>query len=146
MAEELEIGPGTKLDVVSHSDELLGLRASYEGGGKPPPPHLHPAQDERFEILAGTMRAKVAGLEQTLSAGEVLEIPRRTVHQMWNEGEEQALVRLGDEARRAHARVVPRGRSGPARRAPRRPGDAARALQRHLSPGRRLSQSPISAR
>ena len=93
MAEKLTIADGTKLTVISRSEELLELEVSYDGGGTPPPPHLHPAQDERFEILAGTITAKLDGREQELSAGEVLEIPRNTVHQMWNAGGERAVVR-----------------------------------------------------
>ena len=90
--EELTIGIGTTLSVVSHSEELLELRASYEGRGAPPPAHLHPAQDERFEILAGSMTAKIAGREHELGVGDVLEVPHSTVHQMWNPGEERAVV------------------------------------------------------
>src|SRR5262245_28086416 len=90
--EQLRIGPGTKLLVLSHDKEALVLEASYAGGGSPPPAHLHPAQEERFEIRVGEMQAIVAGERRSLPAGEVLEIPRETVHQMWNEGEREATV------------------------------------------------------
>ncbi len=90
--EELAIGPGTMLRVVAEDEQALELEATYVGGGAPPPAHLHPAQDEHFEILEGTMRALVAGQARTLGVGETLDIPRGTVHQMWNEGEAQAIV------------------------------------------------------
>ena len=92
MAEELQLGPATTLTVVEHDDEELLLRASYAGGGVAPPAHLHPAQDERFEVLSGAMRASVDGVEHELAAGSVLEISRGSVHQMWNAAGEPAVV------------------------------------------------------
>jgi hypothetical protein len=78
--------------VVAHSDELLQLQATYAGGGTAPPAHLHPAQDERFEVLAGVMSTRVSQRDGRLAGGEVLEIPRGTAHQMWNAGDEPAVV------------------------------------------------------
>ncbi len=92
MSEELVLGPGTTLRVLSHDEHALVLEATYAGGSSPPPPHLHPAQDERFEVCAGAMHALVGSEQHTIATGEVLEIPRGTVHQMWNEGDEQAVV------------------------------------------------------
>jgi quercetin dioxygenase-like cupin family protein len=92
MPEELKLGPATTLRVIADGDEALVLRATYEGGGTPPPAHLHPDQDERFEVLAGSMRARVDGREHELVTGAVLEIPRDTAHQMWNAADEQAVV------------------------------------------------------
>lgn len=92
MFEELEIGPGTRLRVISCSGELLELQATYNGGGSPPPAHLHPSQDEHFEVLHGEMRTRVAGQNRTLTAGEKLDVPCNTVHQMWNESDAEALV------------------------------------------------------
>lgn len=93
MDEELKIGPGTRLVVVARSDEVLELQATYDAGGSPPPPHLHPQQDERFEMLAGAMQATVDGQRLEISAGDVLEVPRNSVHQLWNAGKETAVVR-----------------------------------------------------
>jgi quercetin dioxygenase-like cupin family protein len=86
--EQLRIAAGTVLSVLSQTKQQLELSASYEAGGTAPPAHLHPVQDERFEVLAGAMRVRVAGQERELAAGEVLEIPRGTAHQMWNGSEE----------------------------------------------------------
>jgi mannose-6-phosphate isomerase-like protein (cupin superfamily) len=90
--EELELGPGTTLRVVSHEQQELVFQARYAGGGSPPPAHLHPAQDERFEIQSGAMTAIVAGEQQLIAGGEALEIPRGTAHQMWNAGAQPAVV------------------------------------------------------
>jgi len=92
MSEELALGPATTLRVLSHDEQALVLEATYAGGSSPPPAHLHPAQDERFEVRAGEMYALVGGERRTIALGEVLEIPAGTVHQMWNEGDEQAVV------------------------------------------------------
>ena len=43
-------------------------------------------------MLAGTVRARVDGREQALVPGDSLEIPRGSVHQMWNQAEEPARV------------------------------------------------------
>jgi quercetin dioxygenase-like cupin family protein len=72
--------------------ELLEMEASYEPGSVEPPEHLHPNQDERFEILAGTMEARIAGQSQLLEAGEEVFIPAGTPHAMWNGGTETARV------------------------------------------------------
>lgn len=92
MAEELRLGPTTTLRVVAHDEHALQLRATYEGASAAPPAHLHPAQDERFEVLSGSMRALVDGRELELPTGAVLEIDRGTAHQMWNAGDEPAAV------------------------------------------------------
>ena len=53
-------------------------------------------------MLAGTLQARVDGVEHALVAGDVLEIPRGAVHQLWNEGDEPA---------RALWRTSPAGRT-----------------------------------
>lgn len=86
------MGPGTRLLVLAHEQRELTFEAHYDGEGSPPPAHLHPAQDERFEVQSGAMQALLAGEARTVAAGEVLEIPRGTTHQMWNAGTEPAVV------------------------------------------------------
>jgi mannose-6-phosphate isomerase-like protein (cupin superfamily) len=44
-------------------------------------------------VLAGAVRTRVAGAEGALEQGEMLEIPRGTLHQMWNAGQETAVMR-----------------------------------------------------
>lgn len=93
MTEELAIGPGTSLRVLVHDDQALELEATYAPGGTPPPAHFHPEQDERFEVLAGAMHVRLDGRDCTIGEADVLEVPRGTVHQMWNEGAEPAAMR-----------------------------------------------------
>lgn len=58
----------------------------YEPGNPRPPAHYHPRQEERIEILSGTLKAKLRGKDLSLSSGDVIEIPSGAVHEMWNEG------------------------------------------------------------
>jgi mannose-6-phosphate isomerase-like protein (cupin superfamily) len=89
----LRLSPNSTLEIRASDPDALEVEATYDGGDSPPPSHLHPAQDEHFEVLEGSMRAIVGGEEQSLGAGEELDIPRETPHQMWNPGEATARVR-----------------------------------------------------
>jgi mannose-6-phosphate isomerase-like protein (cupin superfamily) len=66
--------------------ELLELESRWERGGAPLPEHVHPSQSEHFELLEGTLIARVNGAERTLAAGDALELPAGTPHTMWNPG------------------------------------------------------------
>jgi mannose-6-phosphate isomerase-like protein (cupin superfamily) len=50
----------------------------------PPDDHVHCAQSERIEVLAGTLRARIGGREHVLRAGTVITIPPGTPHAVWN--------------------------------------------------------------
>ena len=93
MADSLKLTPKESLTVRSSTPDMLEVEAEYGPSGSPPPKHLHPEQDEHFEVLAGELRARVDGEERTLKAGDTLDVPRRTPHQMWNPGGEPARVR-----------------------------------------------------
>ena len=69
----------------SSSGERVVVEISYEGGPDRPPPHFHPNQTERFEVLEGKMEAVIDGEEQSFEAGDRFEVPPGTVHQMWSE-------------------------------------------------------------
>ena len=91
MSELLKITPTESLEVRSSTADALEVEATYRTG-EPPPKHFHPAQDEHFEVLAGSIRVKVDGHERTLSEGEQIDIPRGAVHQIWNPGSAAARV------------------------------------------------------
>jgi quercetin dioxygenase-like cupin family protein len=93
MGETLSLNPTDTIEIVSAKESELEVVAAYAPGGSPPPPHWHPAQDERFEVLAGSVTALVEGQERALSAGERIGIDRGQVHQIWNPGELPARVR-----------------------------------------------------
>ena len=84
--QEIEGFGGMRLRVVTVEPEELMMEATYSGEAGMPPAHLHPKQDERFEVLEGTMRAVVDGEEGVYSAGEAFEVPAGTPHQMAAEG------------------------------------------------------------
>ena len=99
--------------------DLLEMEATYEPGSVEPPEHFHPNQDERFEILAGTIEAQIGGDRRTLRTGDVVDVPARTVHAMWNGSDEQARVNWqtrpalrSEEFFRALARVAAAAMSG----------------------------------
>ena len=79
-------------DADSTDGELFEVEATYEPGAQMPLEHFHPAQDEHFEIRAGSMGARIAGRESVFRQGDTIDIPRETVHAMWNAGEEPAVV------------------------------------------------------
>jgi mannose-6-phosphate isomerase-like protein (cupin superfamily) len=72
--------------------ELHEMRATYGPGSPLPPAHLHPDQDERFEVLEGVLTFVVEGIETSVAAGEDLEVPRGAVHQVSNTGEVDAVA------------------------------------------------------
>ena len=86
MADMLRLTPHETVTIRVSSPELLEVEGSWGPEGKPPPPHYHPAQDEHFEVLEGTLTAKLGGEESDLEAGQMLDIPRGTHHQIWNRG------------------------------------------------------------
>lgn len=85
MSETLHITPQETVTVLTDAPELLAVEARYTPGPKKPPKHHHPAQDEHFEVLEGTLTAVVDGRASALRAGDTLDIPRGAVHQMWAE-------------------------------------------------------------
>jgi len=50
-----------------------------------PGDHIHTQQEERLEVLEGTVRCRVAGAEHILRRGQTMVIPPGTSHAVWNE-------------------------------------------------------------
>ena len=93
MPRTLKITPTESVTVRDSGPDVLEVEATYGKAGKPPPKHFHPNQDEHFEVLDGSLRARVGDEEdRTLATDDAIDIPRRTVHQMWNPGPEPARV------------------------------------------------------
>jgi quercetin dioxygenase-like cupin family protein len=78
---------------VSESEELLVMESSYAAGGAPAPAHLHPAQEERFTVLTGAVRARVNGQERILREGDELVIEAGTAHEFGGHPDEPGTVR-----------------------------------------------------
>jgi quercetin dioxygenase-like cupin family protein len=68
--------------------EPLLVHLHVRPGGAVSGEHLHPALQERFLVLEGTLDTKVDGVERTLSAGEAVTVPAGVWHDWWNAGSE----------------------------------------------------------
>jgi mannose-6-phosphate isomerase-like protein (cupin superfamily) len=88
--ELLHLGDHETLRIISESRDELIVEATWTPGGSPPPSHLHPAQDEHFEVRSGHLTAIVGREQRLLGPGDTLHIPRRVPHKMWNAGTETA--------------------------------------------------------
>jgi quercetin dioxygenase-like cupin family protein len=52
--------------------------------------HVHPHQEERFQVLRGTVGFRVGGEEIVAGPGQRLTVPAGTAHKFWNAGEDEA--------------------------------------------------------
>ena len=87
-----KLTPTESVTLRSETPEAIEVEALYGPGGDPPPAHLHPSQDEHFEVLEGTLTVRLGGDERVLRAGESIDVPRGTPHQMWNADGQPARV------------------------------------------------------
>jgi mannose-6-phosphate isomerase-like protein (cupin superfamily) len=55
--------------------------------------HVHPKQEERFEIVSGTLGLEMRDEEIVAGPGETVTIPAGTPHRFWNAGEDEARFR-----------------------------------------------------
>lgn len=46
--------------------------------------HVHPEQEERWEVRAGELRVAFEGTERTLTEGEAITLPADVPHRHWN--------------------------------------------------------------
>lgn len=90
------LSPKERLTITSSAadsrGELLAMEAQYAPGGRPPPEHYHPAQEEKFTGVSGTVTARIDGVERTIGPGEMVTIAAGTKHAFWNPGTEPATV------------------------------------------------------
>ena len=81
---QFQLSPTQTLTVVERGESFVVDAEWQPGGTGEPPNHLHPGQDEHFEVLEGELQVEVDGRPLTIRAGETLSIPRATPHRMWN--------------------------------------------------------------
>lgn len=112
--------------------ELLAFDFALRPGGMVPFPHVHPFQEERFEVVAGRMRFREGWRTFVAGSGDVVVVAPGVLHSFANSGEEEARLRI--EVRPALAmermfaeivRLAEAGRMG-RRGLPRNPFDLAR--------------------
>ena len=87
-----------KLTFVETSASTGGERVVVDlelaAGGKVPGVHVHPKQDETFEVLAGTMKFRYGMKTIVAEAGETVVVPAGKVHAFANAGDVAAHVRV----------------------------------------------------
>jgi mannose-6-phosphate isomerase-like protein (cupin superfamily) len=91
--ETLQLTPGETVTIVESTPKALTVEATYEHSDRPPPMHSHPAQEEHFEVLTGTVTVRYGGERTELGPGETLDIPAGMAHQMHNAADAPARVR-----------------------------------------------------
>lgn len=97
--------PVTGERVVWHSvaadtgGDRLELELFAQPGGFVAAAHVHPNQEERFEVVAGKLAMVVDGEERTLGPGDVAVVPPGRPHAWWNAGPVE--VRIKGEIRPA---------------------------------------------
>jgi mannose-6-phosphate isomerase-like protein (cupin superfamily) len=74
--------------------ELLSFDLELSPDGHVPGMHVHPAQEERFEIVSGKMRFRKGLRTVVAEAGDVVVVPAGTAHKFANAGDETAVVRV----------------------------------------------------
>jgi quercetin dioxygenase-like cupin family protein len=74
---------------------LLTIDLELPPGGRVPGGlHIHPLQEERFEVVEGTMRFRMRRRRIIARPGDVVVVPPRLPHDFANAGDETALVRV----------------------------------------------------
>lgn len=87
----VRLGPGQTLTIVSSTPGALDVESRWDPAGSPPRKHLHPHQDEHFEILSGRLTVQLGSeAPRTYATGETVDVPRGVVHRMWNPQDEPA--------------------------------------------------------
>jgi quercetin dioxygenase-like cupin family protein len=74
--------------------ELLRIDMRVRPGGFASGEHIHPRQEERFQIEQGQITLRIRGQERLCQAGEEVTIAPGTPHVWWNSGSEELRVTL----------------------------------------------------
>jgi uncharacterized cupin superfamily protein len=73
--------------------EELHLSGSLPPHRQGPPLHIHFGEDERGEVVSGTVSASVDGTQLVVEAGGSAHFPKGSVHRWWNDGDEELVLR-----------------------------------------------------
>jgi quercetin dioxygenase-like cupin family protein len=74
--------------------ELLEFDLVVEPHGRVPGGHVHPGQQESFEVQAGIVKFRKGLRTVTAGAGEQVVVPPGTFHRFANAGDEPAVIRV----------------------------------------------------
>jgi Uncharacterized conserved protein, contains double-stranded beta-helix domain len=76
----------------STSGELLRFEFWMRAGASAPPLHVHPRQEERIEVVSGSVRSVSGGVERVLGPGETISSPPGEPHTVGPAGVDAALM------------------------------------------------------
>jgi mannose-6-phosphate isomerase-like protein (cupin superfamily) len=74
------------------ADEWLQLELRAAPRWSAGPVHVHPKQEERIEVIAGTLASQLGGREKTCRPGEVVRVPAGAPHTIWNAGDSELVL------------------------------------------------------
>ena len=74
--------------------EYLELELRLAADGKVPGMHVHPEQEERFEVLEGRMKFRMGMRTIEAGPGDVVTVPPGKAHKFANVGEGRAVARV----------------------------------------------------
>jgi quercetin dioxygenase-like cupin family protein len=72
--------------------DLFRAEGAFPAGGFAGVEHIHPYQDEHFEVLAGQAAFSIDGVERVLGAGQTVDVPGGTKHTFRNAGDDEMRV------------------------------------------------------
>lgn len=72
--------------------ELFAFDLYARPAGRVAAAHVHPSQEERFTVRAGTIGMVVGGEERVATAGEQIVVAAGVAHDWWNAGAAEAQV------------------------------------------------------
>jgi quercetin dioxygenase-like cupin family protein len=72
--------------------ELLQDDWIGEPGWTTGPDHVHPRQEERFEVLSGRLGLRADGIERVHGVGDVVVVSAGSPHTAWNAGDDEVHV------------------------------------------------------
>ena len=80
---------------IETNGELVAIDLELPPGGRVPGGlHIHPVQEERFEVVEGAMRFRMGGRRVVAGPGDVVVVPPGMPHDFANGGDTEALVRV----------------------------------------------------
>jgi quercetin dioxygenase-like cupin family protein len=74
--------------------ELLEMDDFWADVDHQTPEHIHPTMEERWEVIAGSVRFEIGGVKRTAGPGETVGALPGTPHSARNIGEEPAHLRI----------------------------------------------------
>lgn len=99
--------------VVLGTDETGGKRIVIDlhlrAGGGMLARHYHPAIHEQFKVIEGQISCTLNGVERTAGPGETVDIPAGTLHNFWNSGASEGLIRFDVQPAERFAELIKNG-------------------------------------